>query len=612
MSQSSKSFADPVGMGCWRWALVAAAFLTSCAQQPAKVAEPPVVPPEPYHAERMSQPAQGSGSGSGPVPVRELAPELPAQELTDAILYEFLLAEIAAQRGSVGLSAQAYADLAKRTRDPRIARRATEIAVFSRMGNAAIDAARVWHETEPQAQRPLQMLAGLLVSAGRFDEALPHVRRVLAGASGGPGDAFMQLGRSLGGVKDKAAALDFVQRLVDDYSSLPQARFVLAQAAAQADQRDIALREVRKAQELRPDWEAPVMLEAQLLQSGDAAGGAVTERLSRFLQRYPNSREVRLAYARALVADRRYGEARTEFQKLVADFPENTEVIHAVALLSLQLSDYGLAEKYLKRLLELDFADKAQVRLYLGQIAQDQKNYPEALRWYGEVEEGDRYVTAQIRFAQVLARQGKIVEARDHLKKIAPGGNEQRTQLVLAEAQILRDANRAQEAYEFVSRALAAAPDDPDLLYDHAMLAEKVEKFDVVERSLRRLIELRPEHAHAYNALGYTLADRNVRLPEAKELIEKALKLSPGDYFIVDSMGWLLYRMGQMDEALKYLRQAYAGRADPEIAAHLAEVLWAAGRRPEAEKMLDEAVQKNPDNETLTNTVSRLKRRDGK
>lgn len=612
MSQSSKSFADPVGMGCWRWALVAAAFLTSCAQQPAKVAEPPVVPPEPYHAERMSQPAQGSGSGSGPVPVRELAPELPAQELTDAILYEFLLAEIAAQRGSVGLSAQAYADLAKRTRDPRIARRATEIAVFSRMGNAAIDAARVWHETEPQAQRPLQMLAGLLVSAGRFDEALPHVRRVLAGASGGPGDAFMQLGRSLGGVKDKAAALDFVQRLVDDYSSLPQARFVLAQAAAQADQRDIALREVRKAQELRPDWEAPVMLEAQLLQSGDAAGGAVTERLSRFLQRYPNSREVRLAYARALVADRRYGEARTEFQKLVADFPENTEVIHAVALLSLQLSDYRLAEKYLKRLLELDFADKAQVRLYLGQIAQDQKNYPEALRWYGEVEEGDRYVTAQIRFAQVLARQGKIVEARDHLKKIAPGGNEQRTQLVLAEAQILRDANRAQEAYEFVSRALAAAPDDPDLLYDHAMLAEKVEKFDVVERSLRRLIELRPEHAHAYNALGYTLADRNVRLPEAKELIEKALKLSPGDYFIVDSMGWLLYRMGQMDEALKYLRQAYAGRADPEIAAHLAEVLWAAGRRPEAEKMLDEAVQKNPDNETLTNTVSRLKRRDGK
>jgi len=546
----------------------------------------------------------------GPVslPARDPEPVLPNQDLSDTVLYEFLLAEIAAQRGNVGLAAQAYADLAKRTRDPRIARRATEISVFARMGNAAIESARVWHETEPNSQRPLQALSGLLVSAGRFDEALPYIRKQLAAAGGGAGESFMRLNRTLANAKDKSAALVLVQRLIEDYPQLAQARFALAQAAAAADQRELALKEIRRAQELKPDWEAAVLLEAQLLQSGSGSGAASLERLSRYLQRYPNSREVRLAYARALVADRRYAEARIEFQKLIADFPANTDVIYAVALLSLQLSDYGPAESNLRRLLELDYADKAIVQLYLGQIAEEQKNYPEALRRYGEVDHGEQYLPAQIRYAQVLARQGRLAEARAHLQQLSASGNQQRVQLVLAEAQILRDANQSKEAFALVERALAGLPENPDLLYDYAMLAEKIERFDILESSLIKLIELRPDHAHAYNALGYTLADRNLRLTEARELIEKALKLAPEDFFIIDSMGWLLYRMGKLEESVKYLQRAFAGRADPEIAAHLAEVLWASGKRAEAEKILGDAVQKHPGNETLNATIQRLKR----
>lgn len=416
----------------------------------------------------------------------------------------------------------------------------------------------------------------------------------------------MQLNRTLASARDKSAALALVQQLAEGYPMLGQARYALAQAAANAQQHELAIREIRRAQELQPDWEAAVLFEAQLLQASSNAEAVA--RLSRFLARHPDSREVRLGYARALVAGRRFAEARGEFQKLLKDFPDNTEVIYAVALLSLQLSDYALAEKNLNRLLELDYPDKASIQLHLGQIAEEQKNFPEALRRYAEIDRGEQYLPAQIRYAQVLAKQGKLDEARAHLQQARASGSQQRVQLVLAEAQMLRDANRAPEAFTLLERALESLPENADLLYDYAMLAERVDRVDILESSLKKLIGLRPDHAHAYNALGYTLAERNLRLPEARELIEKALKLSPGDAFIIDSMGWVLYRMGNLEESLKFLRRAFSDRADPEIAAHLGEVLWVSGQRAEAEKILEEAARKHPDNETLSSTIRRLKR----
>lgn len=248
--------------------------LAGCAQQVQRAQAPQPEQMAPQTAPAVTEPVPGQSASA---PARGPEPELPKQDLSDTVLYEFLLAEIAAQRGNVGLAAQAYADLAKRTRDPRIARRATEIAVFARMGNAAIESARVWHETEPHSQRPLQALSGLLVNAGRFDEALPYTRELLASASGGPGEGFMQLNRTLAGAKDKSAALVMVQRLTDDYPQLAQARYALAQAAANADQRELALKEIRRAQELRPDWEAAVLLEAQLLQLDSSSGTAALD-----------------------------------------------------------------------------------------------------------------------------------------------------------------------------------------------------------------------------------------------------------------------------------------------------------------------------------------------
>ena len=579
---------------------VALAILAGCARQPTLPVAPaqekvtptgPVVPGlPPAHATKA------------PTSVPDA--ELPKQDLTETILYEFLLAEVAGQRGNIGLSAQAYADLARRTRDPRIARRATEIAVYARMSNAAIESARIWHETDPQSQRALQSLAGLLANAGRFDEAQPYLQKLLA-SGGDPGAAFLQLNRTLDAATDKSAALALVQRLAEDNSQLPQAHFAVAQAAANAENHELALAEIRRAQKLKPDWEAAVLLEAQLLQRGSNA--KALERLAQFLERYPKSRDVRLNYARSLVAEKRFADARAEFQKLVADYPTNTEVIFAVALLSLQLNDYAMAEGNLKHLLELDYRDKAIVRMYLGQIAEDQKHFPEALRWYSEVDEGEQYLPAQIRYAQVLAKQGKLGDARKHLHEISVSNEQQRVQLLLADAQILREANQPKEAFDLLAKALGDLPDNPDLLYDYAMLAEKIDRVDVLEISLKKLIKLRPDNAHAYNALGYSLADRNLRLGEARDLIDKALKLAPDDAFILDSMGWVYYRLGNSQEALKYLRRAFAGRPDPEIAAHLGEVLWMTGERTEAEKLLQDSIQKYPGNEDLNSTLTRLK-----
>ncbi len=532
-------------------------------------------------------------------------PELPAQELTETILYEFLIAEIAAQRGDIGLAAQAYVDLAKRTRDPRIARRATEMAMFARMSNAAVEAARIWHDADPRSTRALQALVALLIAVNRFDEAEPHVKQMLSAPGADVGEMFSQVGRTLAGASNKAGALQLARALAASYADNAHAHFAVAQVALSGGNDAVALEEIRRARELRADWEAAVLLEAQILQR--RSNIEALQAMRGFLKANPASREVRLAYARALVADKRLPEARSEFQGLLASFPDNTDVIYAVALLSMQMNDHAVAETNLKRLLQLDYRDKDVVRLYLGQIAEDQKRFPDALTWYNSVEPGEQYLLSRTRYAQVLAKQGQLEQARAWLKASEVTDPQQSIQLLLSEAQLLRDANQPQVAFDLLSKELDRLPNNPDLLYDHAMLAERIERLDVLESSLRKLIGLRPEHAHAYNALGYSLADRNLRLPEARELIEKALKLAPEDAFIIDSMGWVLFRQGQFAEAIQYLRRAFAARPDAEIAAHLAEALWVSGERAEAERIVKDSLDKFPGNDLLLNTLKRIK-----
>ena len=549
-------------------------------------------------------PARQSAEAAPEVQPKARVEPLPQQELTGQILYQTLLAEIAGQRGNLDLSASAYMDLARSTRDPRVARRAAEMALHGRNLDMALQATRLWVEIDPESSQAHQMMAGLLVSANRLDELQPHVAKLLAQEGETLGDGLMRLNRLFARYPDKKAVLTMVEQLTQPYIGLPEAHFARAQAALNAAEWRRGIAGADKALDLRPDWDLAVMLKAQLQRTESPE--AAIETLRTYLAGHPQAREVRLQYARNLVGARKFSQARTEFQRLLGDFPGNVDVIYAVAVLSVQLSDWEAAEENFKKLLGKDFAEIDTVRLYLGQIAEERKQFDAALRWYAEVAPGEQYLAAQLRIAQLLARQGNLDAGRRHLQEVRAAGNADRIQLLLAESQLLRDGGRTQEAYELLAGGLATQPEQSELLYESALLAEKLGRHEAMEASLRKLIRLKPEHAHAYNALGYSFAERNQRLEEAEQLVLKALQLSPDDPFIIDSMGWVLYRKGDNQGALAHLQRAFSIRPDPEIAAHLGEVLWALGRRDEAKRIWQEAAKAHPGNEVLAEVIKRF------
>lgn len=532
------------------------------------------------------------------------AENLPPQELTEPLLYEFLLGEIARQRGNPGIAAQTYLDLAKQTRDPRVARRAVELANYARAPQIALEAARTWHEADPMSQQALRTVTALLVNARRVDEAEPYVAKLLAGDGAAPG-GLMQLGQLLAQNPDKAANLRVVQKLAEPYPETPEAHFAIAQAATAANDEALALQELGRAAALRPGWDLAAIFEAQVVRR--RSPGDALKRLSSFLEQYPNARDVRMSYARLLVGEKRYPEARTEFEKLLSLHKDDTEAIYGVGLLAMQAKDYATAEANLTRLLELGFRDPNGLRFTLAQIAEEQKEWPRAIGWYDTIRRGEHALQARMRTANALAKQGKLDDARKYLHGVSASDTE-RVQLLIAEAQLLREASRNGEAFELLGRALEKNPEQPDLLYDHALTAEKLNRLDILESNLRMLIKVKPDHAHAYNALGYSFADRNERLPEARKLIERALELAPEDYYIMDSLGWVLYRMGDLKGAAQHLRRAWSGRPDGEIGAHLGEVLWVLGERDEAEHVWREALEASPDSDTLQKTIQRLKK----
>jgi tetratricopeptide (TPR) repeat protein len=549
-----------------------------------------------------SRPASAAADGG----TRAGEASLPNVELTPQILYQYLLAEIAAQRGRFDLASLALIDLARTTRDPRIAQRAVEVSVRGAGLKAAIDAANVWVAIEPDSVPARQTISALLVNSGQLPAARPHLERLLVAEGGNIGPGFLQLNALFAKQADRAAVLSLVRELAAKHPALREARLAVAQAAASAQQFDLALAETREAQRLSPDWELAALFQAQLL--ARRSGTEAIEQLQKFVAANPKATEARLTLARLYANENRLPESRREFQRLATDFPDSPDIGFAVALLSLQLEDFETAEPQLRKLLDADPKDPNLLRFYLGRAAEARKQLPEALKWYRAVDGGEQQVPAQLAESGILARQGRIKEAREALRRIVPSSLAQRTQLTLTEAQLLRDARDFTGAFDVLGEALAKTPDSPELLYDQALIAERIGRIDVVEKNLRRVIEIQPEHAHAHNALGYTFADRNERLDEAFRLIDIALKLAPEDPYIMDSMGWVFFRMGQPAKALEFLRRAYEIKPDAEIAAHLGEVLWSQGQRDEAQRIWNEALKASPDNDTLQGTVKRLRK----
>ncbi len=533
---------------------------------------------------------------------------LPGQELTPKTLYQFLLAEIAGARGQIGLSAELYLDLARATRDPRIARRATEIAMFSRNLTVASEAAKLWAEVAPDSEDARRILANVVAADGdgRLEDLQIQVARALAHSSGERlAQNLMGLNRALQRLPDKEAAQSVVMRVTEPYLDLPEAHFARSQAAMVAQDAMQAMAAIDRALELRPSWDPAILMKAQILQHA-GAGDAAVKQLEAELEREPGNVALRQAYGRALVGTKRFDDARVEFRRLLDAAPNDRDLLYAIALLSVQLGDDTEAEALFARALDAGHPEQDVIRLHLGQLA-DQRGQGEAARkWFAAVGDSRHLVEANIRIAQSLAREKRIDDARAHLLALR-GDDDAQRRYIMAEAQILREAQRPAEAMLVLDAALARTPDDTDLLYEAAMLAERVDRIDLMEDKLRKVIALKPEHAHAHNALGYSLADRSLRLDEAQALIERALELAPDDPFILDSLGWVYYRRGELDTALKHLERAYAMRSDAEIAAHLGEVLWKLSRREDADRLLNEALAAHPDNTLLRDTAARLR-----
>ncbi len=579
----------PLYMGLYMGLLL----ISACGQHVVK-ASPPVQEP----TAEQTQPADDAQVAAN----EESKPKLPNQPLTPELLFKFLIAEVAGQRGAIGVANSTYLDLARQTRDPRIARRAAEIAVFARDQDSALEATRLWVEVDQESERAQQTLASLLLSRGELSEAEPLLKAFLARD---PANAFLHLSALMGKTRDTKATLELVQRLASDYPKLPEAQFAIAQAATHAGRFDEALAALDGAEKLRPGWETAALYRAQLLAKTSRSDALVF--LRDFLVRYADAREVRLNYARMLVNANQFTEARTQFTRLTSDFPRNAEVSLAAGLLSLQMGDIEAAKVLLNETLEYDPRDPDTVHYYLGQVAEELKQPELANQHYEQVVEGNYLVRARARQAALLARQGRPEEARALLAATRGENEGQNIRLIQAEADLLRESREYQEVFALLSEALKRYPDSPDLLYDRAMAAEKLDRLDVLESDLRRVIQLRPEDAQAYNALGYTLADRTDRLAEAVVLLDKALALAPEDPFILDSVGWAQYRSGNLARAQEFLERAFRVRQDPEIAAHLGEVLWARGMRDEAGVLWRSSLESNPHNEVLLETLRRLK-----
>jgi len=539
-----------------------------------------------------------------PAPRAKTTPVLPAIELSPELLYKIMMAEIALQRGLPQNAAQALLEVARETRDPRVAQRATEIAWNARMLKEALEAASLWQKADPDSTQARQVVAALLVNQENLTEARVPLEQWLAADKANAARNFAQVAQLLARNNDKKAVFELLKGLARPYNDIAEVRLSVAQAAWSANDVDGALAESRAALKIKPDLELAALFHAQAL-SRRSNGESITF-LEDFLKRYPKASDVRLTYARLLANEKRTADARKQFEILVEAAPKNPEIAMAVALLAMQTNDYDAAEKHFQGALAAGHKTPDAIWLFLGQINEERKNYDEALKWYAGITSGERYMSAQARYAGVLQKQGKLDEARKHLQSIKPGDDAQRIQLVQAEANMLREAQAYSDAYDLLGKSLEGAPESIDLLYDQAMIAEKLDKVDITERNLRKVIELQPEHAHAYNALGYTFADRNQRLPEARKLIEKALELSPQDGYIMDSLGWVLFRMGQMNEAVTQLRRAFDLRPEAEVGAHLGEVLWANGQRDEAQKIWSKFLKDNPLNDTLQGTLKRL------
>ncbi len=530
---------------------------------------------------------------------------LPSVELTEELLYQLLVAEIAGKRNRLDVAVKHYLALARTTRDPRIINRATRIAIYARDDAAAREAATLWIAVEPDHPDPRQVLAVAAIREGDTDRAIEHLKIMLNfdRDKHDPVRKLWMIVNLINTEKDTGQIRVILRQLMADRDDDVEMLFAYAQILVRLNESVEAREVLERVLERVPDNQSAVMTYVSVLNRLGEHDQAL-EYLKAAIADSDEAFDLRVFYARTLIDTDDYDGALKQFELLVEQQPANPEILLSLGLLSLQMKRLDDAEVYFTRLSETKhLTDDAS--FYLGRIAEEKNDWAGANAWYRGITEGQYYFSAQVRIGVLFGKQNKFDSGVAQLEAIITQTTEQKHILTHAKAGLFSDADRHDEAMRIYDEALQTGYDS-DLLYARAMLAEKMDRLDAMERDLKAIIDKEPDNSQALNALGYTLADRTGRYDEAFDLIQRALEINPDSHYILDSMGWVLYRRGQLDEAVEFLQRALNIQQDAEIAAHLGEVLWIKGEREAARAVWDTALEADPNHDILRHVINRL------
>ena len=520
------------------------------------------------------------------------------------VMYMVMAAELAGQRGQYDVALEGYLEAAKRVHDPRFAERAAKIAMYIKDSKKADEAVALWLQQDPNNLTARKIAALSALRTGNKQSAVDHLDAVLKIDPAG----FEKTVLELAGVLQKDGQSDFFYDVLDALAvkNPGQAEIYFVQSLLAMEMKNNALAEkkVQQALNIQPDWDKALIFQAQIaIFSGDLNKAKTL--LKRASLKYPENDKLKKLLAQVLIKTAEYEAAGEVYQSIVAANPKDVESQIALALVHLQLNHDGKAEDIFKQLLDQPEWQN-QASFYLGKIEEKRGHTQKALAWFDKVNEGPLVFESAISAVSLLVKDKKFDEADSRLSLLLRQFPKQKIRIILMQAGLYGQQEQYEKAFKSLTDALAEQPDQKDLLYARALVAERLNKSEVLEADLKKILAKYPDDAEALNALGYSLLDSPDRYADAEKYLQHALQLQPNEAVIMDSFGWLRFKLGKLDQALSYLERAYAKQQESEIAAHLVEVLWALGRKEEARKIFNKAIKQTPEDEYLLDFQKRI------
>ncbi|MEF3075035.1 tetratricopeptide repeat protein [Methylobacter sp. Wu1] len=534
----------------------------------------------------------------------EAQPGSTKTEIDPDVMYMLLAAELAGQRGQYEIALEGYMEAAKRTNDPRFAERAAKIAMYMKDSNKTNEAVSLWLSQDPNNITARKIAALSALRAGDKQVAVEHVDKLLIIDPAGFENSMLELAVALEKENKVSFLYDVLDALSLRHQNQAEVYFVQSLLAMQMKNTDLAKTKIQQALDVQPDWDKAQIFQAQIsASSGDLNTAA--KLLEKAVAKYPENDKIKKLLAQVLIKAEKYEEAGEVYQGIISANPNDAESQFALALVHLQLSRDNKAEDILKKLLEQP-EWQSQASFYLGKIEEKRKNTKKAMAWFDKVKDGPFVLDAEISAISLLAKDNQFDEANSRLNSLRSQFPKQKLRLILIQAELYNQQKQYEQAFNLLTNALADMPGQKELLYTRALMAERLNRLDILEVDLKKILAEDPDNAEALNALGYTLAEKTDRYAEAEKYLEKALRLQPDEAVIMDSYGWLQFKLGNTEQALFYLQKAYAKRQEGEIAAHLAEVLWALNRKSEARKIFTKAIKDAPEDEDLLDFQQRV------